>query len=744
MTVPHSPGTVADALALLARVMPLASCTDAEPLVTALGDGARDVLGVADAAVVDAAEAEEEAAALRESGLEVAVLTLEGGDVPRALVVAGSAEVLRTAETAQLARAVAAVAAAALAQHAELGERRRSAELQGGLARAAHTLHGSLDLSTLLTRIAREAARVVEADAAVVARLTDEELAVEAVHALAPELIGWRMPAGDGVPGRALAAGETVLADDQAEFADAPPGSPWVDVGAAIAVPVHWGGRLHGVLSALWLRPAAPDQAQVDALDAFADLAGVAFANASAHTGLALSLRTDALTGCLNHAALHDGLRREVERAERGTGGVLSLILLDLEQLRDADEEHGRLVADEILRRAGHALRSTTRPYDLAARYGGTEFALVTVEADEQQACEIAARAVTRLATALDDLAEPGAANATAGVAQWWPGMTAGDLVARADRALMYGRRSGRRGEVLTEADLPASFAPGRGRRRERRLPPPASATPAWSPAADDTAEPMRARARQLALASALGVELAGLSGVDAVLETTTAALQDAFGYARAGIDEGEAARRDDLLGELLASVARDPGHEPASGHRLTVPIRRDGAPWGTLWVEREEELGDDDRRLLETVAAHAGAAVSAAARREALERACLAAARALAGAVAGGGPPPPGAVGRALTAGRRLGMQGKPLIDLALAALLEEAGGAGEAAGGPLAGAAELRRRADERWDEQGDAIPLGARVLAAVRGGEEALGGGAGTRFDPAVVAALEGTAG
>ena len=115
-------------------------------------------------------------------------------------------------------------------------------------------------------------------------------------------------------------------------------------------------------------------------------MAGEAFANASAHTGLALSVRTDPLTGCLNHAALHDGLRREVERAERADDGVLSLILLDLDRLRGVDEEEDSPLHDEILRRAGRAAH-----HDAAVRPRGAlrraEFALVTADAGEQQAC---------------------------------------------------------------------------------------------------------------------------------------------------------------------------------------------------------------------------------------------------------------------------------------------------------------------------------------------------------------------
>jgi diguanylate cyclase (GGDEF)-like protein len=682
VTAPRRPASAAEALALVARLLPLAAGPDPGHLRDAIEEEARGLLGVEVAEVVPEEEAEARAAAMRAAGVGVLALPLAGGR--RTLLLAGAVE---DAQTSDVARALAGAAAAAFVQHDRLAAERERAALREGLGEAARALQESLGIEGLLALICREAARLVNGHAALLLRREGEEVVVEGLHGLAPELVGWREPAGSGVAGRVLDGGRGVIAQQMSGAA----GSPWSGVRAAIAVPVEWGERLRGVFAVVSERPDAFGQDHVDALEALADLAGVAFANAGALTGLAQMARTDPLTGCLNHAALHDGLRREVERAERAAGGTLSLILLDLERLGEGEEEHGRLVADELLRRAGHALRSTTRPYDLAARYGGAEFALVTAEADEEQACEVAARAVARLTTALDDLESGGVGSVTAGVAQWSPGMTAGDLVARADRALMYGKRSGRRGEVLTEADLPPTFAPGRGRRRARSTPPPPP--PGWIPATTDALEPLRARARGLALANELGARLAALPTVAAVVAATEAALRDDFGYARAAVVAGE----------------------PEGEEDGAVPIKVVGRPWGVLRVEGEE-LGEANRRLLETIAAHVGAAVVGAGRLETLERACAAAAD----EIVWGGP-----AALAVAVGRRLGMEPPALRDLGLAALLDAAG---------------ARTDEVEPLGEPGSRVLEVCRAYEAVRRdrpgvGVEELGAG----LDQVVVAAL-----
>ena len=182
---------------------------------------------------------------------------------------------------------------------------------------------------------------------------------------------------------------------------------------------------------------------QLNLLEAFGELAGAACRNASAHAGLAHAARTDGLTGCLNHAAMHDTLRREIERCER-TGHRLSLVLVDMDDFKHVNEENGHLVGDEVLRRVGHALRQAVRPYDLVARYGGDEFAIVTIEADELEAVEVASRALEGVAAALEDLNDAG--GASAGVAEWAPGQSPTDLIEQADRALLFGKQEGERG----------------------------------------------------------------------------------------------------------------------------------------------------------------------------------------------------------------------------------------------------------------------------------------------------------
>ena len=276
-----------------------------------------------------------------------------------------------------------------------------------------------------------------------------------------------------------------------------------------MAVPVHWGGELRGVLSVAYRRrvraqPRAARRARV----VRRARRGRVPERATSTPASPEAARTDPLTGCLNHAALHDGLAREIERAERTPGTPLSLVLIDLDRFKEVNDEHGHLVGDEVLRRVGHALRSTTRPYDLAARYGGDEFALVAVDADEDRRARSPPGRSSASAFALGDLAgerrparDRGRGPVGARAHRRRPDRAA-------DRALLYGKRAGppRRGAGHRRA---ARHVPPRPRRapqpprcRSRR---PAPSLP-WQPRRDDDAAArLRRRTRQLALANRLG-----------------------------------------------------------------------------------------------------------------------------------------------------------------------------------------------------------------------------------------------
>jgi PleD family two-component response regulator len=88
------------------------------------------------------------------------------------------------------------------------------------------------------------------------------------------------------------------------------------------------------------------------------------------------------------------------------------------------------------------------------ARYGGDEFAIMAVDADERKAAEVTVRA-------LDGVAQP----ATAGVAQWRRGEKPAQLIERADRALLYAKQQGERGRAMPASLVPEDFQPAAAER---------------------------------------------------------------------------------------------------------------------------------------------------------------------------------------------------------------------------------------------------------------------------------------
>jgi diguanylate cyclase (GGDEF)-like protein len=302
------------------------------------------------------------------------------------------------------------------------------------LLAAARSFGQTLDASRLLVRICEHAVRVVDGDRADV-YLCADELRREATY---------------GRPARAIGAGAGEVASAVTES-----GAP-MTLGPAAAVPLRWDDELRGVLVVELGRPRAAGAAEVRLLGELADLASAALRNSSAYAGLALAARTDGLTGCLNHAAMQDTLRRELERCRRG-GGRVSLAIVDLDEFKQVNEEQGHPAGDEVLKRVGRALRESVRTYDVVARYGGDEFAVVAIDADERTAVEVAERG-------LEALRRSGVA-ATAGVAEWRQDESPTMLIARADAALLFAKHEGERSSATAASDVPAELARVSGRR---------------------------------------------------------------------------------------------------------------------------------------------------------------------------------------------------------------------------------------------------------------------------------------
>ncbi len=104
----------------------------------------------------------------------------------------------------------------------------------------------------------------------------------------------------------------------------------------------------------------------------------------------------DPLTGLANRRAFERTLRMELERSVR-SGTPLSLVLLDLDNFKSINDSFGHNCGDRVLTAMAGALFGNKRLYDLAARVGGEEFALILPGSGLGQADGIAERLLAEI-----------------------------------------------------------------------------------------------------------------------------------------------------------------------------------------------------------------------------------------------------------------------------------------------------------------------------------------------------------
>ena len=84
----------------------------------------------------------------------------------------------------------------------------------------------------------------------------------------------------------------------------------------------------------------------------------------------------DGLTGLYNNAYFKQFLELEIKRCSREKH-PLSLLMMDIDEFKTINDTIGHYKGDEVLRKVAEIIQSSIREIDLAARYGGDEFAIV-------------------------------------------------------------------------------------------------------------------------------------------------------------------------------------------------------------------------------------------------------------------------------------------------------------------------------------------------------------------------------
>jgi diguanylate cyclase (GGDEF)-like protein len=167
-----------------------------------------------------------------------------------------------------------------------------------------------------------------------------------------------------------------------------------------------------------------------------------------------ISRHLDPLTGVYTRGGMLTSLNTSLERVKRGRYQC-SIVMLDIDNFKGVNDQHGHPVGDEVLRSVGSFICNQVRLYDAVYRYGGEEFLILMNDCDEAVSTKVTERLRRQLCKLDIDCGGVAPLNITAsfGLYELAADTSVSESITRADQALYSAKRGGKNRLVVWSED---------------------------------------------------------------------------------------------------------------------------------------------------------------------------------------------------------------------------------------------------------------------------------------------------
>jgi len=196
------------------------------------------------------------------------------------------------------------------------------------------------------------------------------------------------------------------------------------------------------------------DSEDIALIELFGQLIGASIGNIKLFEKIQRQASSDGLTGLINHKTFYEILEKELWRSRR-YGGQLSLIMVDIDDLKKINDTYGHRTGDKAIIEISKRIKESIRQIDIAARYGGDEFAIILPNTSLSDASVVAERMVNAVACSpIIWKKEQVSLSISVGLGQYDADSNPEDITSRSDLALYTAKQAGKNTVKIFGSDI--------------------------------------------------------------------------------------------------------------------------------------------------------------------------------------------------------------------------------------------------------------------------------------------------